>query len=66
MNRKIGETFELFGYRLRVEESKKYVCKGCFFYEHNLNCDNKQILNVIGDCISDTYGLIFIEIEEGQ
>ena len=58
MNRKLGEVFEFIGYRLRVEESKKNDCEGCFFYEHNIDCIHKY--SVTSKCIN----VIFKEIKE--
>lgn len=50
MERKIGEKFYFLGYRLEVEKSKMKNCTGCFFYEHRLVCQHKEIRDITGEC----------------
>ena len=63
MERKIGEEFEFLGYTLIVSEST-FTCKGCFFYEHNIACDNKEIIGITGDCRLGNRDIIFKEVKD--
>ena len=64
MERKIGETFEFEGKKIRVEEDKANTCTGCFF---NGRCFSRK---VAGECISrkrtDYKQAIFLEVEGEQ
>lgn len=50
MERKIGEKFNFFGYKLKTEKPGLKYCAGCFFYEHRLVCQNKEIRDITGEC----------------
>lgn len=64
MERKIGETFEFEGKKIRVEEDKANTCTGCFF---DGRCFSRK---VAGECISrkrtDYKQVIFLEVEGEQ
>ena len=66
MERKIGETFEYEGNKLRVEESKSDSCAGCFF---NGQCP-LIVRKTAGECQAesrgDNKGIVFVEIQEQQ
>lgn len=66
MERKIGETFEFEGHKLKVVDKDGYGCDGCFF----LNRECSLIRDVSGFC-SDEYRadkqrVIFIEHNDEQ
>ena len=66
MERKIGETFEFEGHKLKVVDKDSYGCDGCFF----LNRECSLIKDVIGFC-SDEYRtdkkrVIFVEHNDEQ
>lgn len=66
MERKIGETFEFEGHKLKVVDKDSYGCDGCFF----LNRECSLIKDVIGFC-SDEYRtdkkrVIFVEAKDEQ
>lgn len=64
MERKIGEEFEFIGYTLIVSEHA-CDCKGCFFYEHDLACLRKEIMDITGGCFGEGKpGVIFKEVGE--
>lgn len=50
MERKIGEKFNFLGYKLKAEKPGLKYCAGCFFYEHRLVCQNKEIRDITGEC----------------
>lgn len=64
MERKIGETFEFEGKKLRVKESEEGSCNFCFFNEE---CKNRN-LHVSGACDGawrdDGKNVIFVEVQE--
>lgn len=64
MERKIGETFEYQGIKLKVMKQVD-GCSGCYFKGYS--CRNNRI---IGECIycrrSDKIGVIFVEVKEEQ
>ena len=66
MERKIGETFEFEGKKLRVKESEEGSCNFCFF---NAECKNRN-LHVSGACDGawreDGKNVIFVEVQEQQ
>ena len=66
MERKIGETFEFEGKKLRVEESKNGCCDGCFFDGQTPSFCNK--LTLAGHCEfeyrTDKKEVIFVEATE--
>ena len=49
MERKIGETFQFQGHKLKVVEGGKYKCEECFFY----NRDCSSMMHVHGFCSED-------------
>ena len=49
MERKIGETFQFQGHKLRVVEGGKYKCEECFFY----NRDCSSMMYVHGFCAEE-------------
>ena len=63
MERKIGEQFEFIGYTLIVSEST-CTCNGCFFNEHNIACDNKEIIDITGYCHWYNRDIIFKKVKE--
>lgn len=63
MERKIGETFEYDGVKLRVEK-ETCICKGCFF-EGSFKC--KESAQERGECQSASRsngGVIFVKVED--
>ena len=66
MERKIGETFELEGHKLRVVEGGIDKCDECFFY--NIDCiSNKYVRGFCaGDSRTDKKNVIFIEYNDEQ
>ena len=66
MERKIGETFEYEGHKLRVVEGSIDKCDECFFY--NIDCiSNKHVRGFCaGDSRTDKKNVIFIEYNDEQ
>ena len=66
MERKIGETFEYEGHKLRVVEGCIDKCDECFFY--NIDCiSNKYVRGFCaGDSRTDKKNVIFIEYNDEQ
>ena len=66
MERKIGETFEYEGHKLRVVEVGIDKCDECFFY--NIDCiSNKYVRGFCaGDSRTDKKNVIFIEYNDEQ
>ena len=66
MERKIGETFEYEGHKLRVVEGGIDKCDECFFY--NIDCiSNKYVRGFCaGDARTDKKNVIFIEYNDEQ
>ena len=66
MERKIGETFEYEGHKLRVVEGGIDKCDECFFY--NIGCiSNKYVRGFCaGDSRTDKKNVIFIEYNDEQ
>lgn len=66
MERKIGETFEFEGHKLKVVDKDSYGCDGCFF----LNRECSLIKDVIGLCSgeyrTDKKRVIFVEAKDEQ
>ena len=66
MERKIGETFEFEGHKLKVVDKDGYGCDGCFF----LNRECSLIMDVRGFCSkeyrTDKKRVIFIEHNDKQ
>ena len=64
MERKIGETFQFQGHKLRVVEGGKYQCEECFFY--NLDCSS--MMHAHGFCSEDyrkdKRNVIFVEAKD--
>lgn len=64
IERKIGETFDYNGRKLKVIESKSNGCDGCFFDEQHIPCSK----NTLGYCGSefrtDKKEIIFVETTE--
>lgn len=67
MERKIGETFEFEGKKLKVVETETSKCKGCFFFG-NLDCS--LIMDIRCFCSrgsrTDKKNVIFIEVKDEQ
>lgn len=65
VERKIGETFEYNGKKLKVVETEKNLCFDCYFYD-GVNCQ-KTFLKC-GKCgkeaRSDNKPIIFVEVKE--
>ena len=65
-DRKIGETFEFEGHKLKVVDKDSYGCGGCFF----LNRECSLIKDVIGFCSkeyrTDEKHVIFVEAKDEQ
>ena len=66
MERKIGETFEYEGHKLRVVEGGIDKCDECFFY--NIDCISKKYVRgfCAGDSRTDKKNVIFIEYNDEQ
>ena len=66
MERKIGETFELEGHKLRVVEGGIDKCDECFFY--NIDCISKKYVRgfCAGDSRTDKKNVIFMEYNDEQ
>ena len=64
MERKIGETFEYEGHKLRVVEGGIDKCDECFFY--NIDCISKKYVRGFcsGDSITDKKNVIFMEYND--
>ena len=66
MERKIGETFEFEGHKLKVVDKDSYGCDGCFFF--NRECS--LIMDVRGCCSkeyrTDKKRVIFVEAKDEQ
>lgn len=64
MERKIGETFEYEGHKLRVVEGGIDKCDECFFY--NIDCISKKYVRgfCAGDSRTDKKNVIFIEYND--
>lgn len=66
MERKIGETFEFEGHKLKVVDKDSYGCDGCFF----LNRECSLIIDVKGFCSNeyrtDKKRVIFVEAKDEQ
>ena len=66
MERKIGETFEYEGHKLKVIDNSNNNCDNCFFY----NRDCSSIKDVIGFCSkgyrTDKKYVIFMKSEESE
>lgn len=63
--RKIGETFEYQGKKLKVMETEGSTCYNCYFKYRDCDCDIRKVL---GACLSETRTdnkpVIFKEVEE--
>lgn len=63
--RKIGEVFEYEEKKLKVIETEKNICSGCYFY-NNFNC--QKTFRECGKCgkeaRSDNKPIIFVEVKE--
>ena len=66
MERKIGETFEYEGHKLRVVEGGIDKCDECFFY--NIDCISKKYVRgfCAGDSRTDKKNVIFMEYNDEQ
>ena len=64
MERKIGETFEYEGHKLRVVEGGIDKCDECFFY--NIDCISKKYVRGFcsGDSRTDKKNVIFMEYND--
>ena len=64
MERKIGETFEYEGKKLKVEEDKNFSCHGCFF---NKKC-TVAVKKTAGQCQAgfrgDNKDVVFVKVAE--
>ena len=64
MERKIGETFEYEGKKLKVTEYRLDTCESCFFDEHCTR-DNKALAGKCGsNDRDDGKNVIFVEVQE--
>ena len=67
MERKIGETFEYEGKKLKVVETEITKCDDCYFFDNHACLKNYQ---VAGECISrkrtDYKPVIFVEVKDEQ
>ena len=67
MERKIGETFEYEGKKLKVVETEKNLCFDCYFYD-GVNCQKTE--RESGECSdskrADYKPVIFVEVHEQQ
>lgn len=63
--RKIGETFEYEGKKLKVVETEGSTCYNCYFEDRDCDCDTRKVL---GACLSETRTdnkqVIFIEVKD--
>ena len=66
MERKIGETFEYEGHKLRVVEGGRYSCDGCFFNGHCEHSSNPIIGLCEKDQREDEKDVIFVEVQEQE
>lgn len=67
MERKVGSKFKFGDTVLKVIETEKPYCYGCFMHEQNLPCYKSSIYGLTGDCIwyrrSDKKDVIFEEVK---
>lgn len=67
MERKVGSKFKFRDTVLKVIETEKPYCFGCFLFDHDLKCSKSSIYGLTGDCIgasrSDKKDVIFVEIK---
>lgn len=68
MERKVGETFNFEGIKLRVKSTGcEAVCDDCYFDEYERKCSGAHTQNYIGHCYepfrSDGKNVIFVEVE---
>lgn len=50
MERKIGVQFKYEGATLEVVQIDNLSCKGCYFFETNINCKPQNVKDYIGHC----------------
>ena len=50
MERPVGEKFEFKGVTLEVVKVENFSCKGCYFYNTNINCKPQTAREHIGHC----------------
>ena len=66
MERKIGETFDFEGHKLKVVDEGTCKCNECLFYRRECSL----IRNVIGSCSevhrTDKKSVIFVEVKDEQ
>lgn len=60
MNRKIGETLDYIGYKLRVDKNEGNNCEGCFFSEYGFECAYEEVMSETGNCDN----VVFTNIEK--
>lgn len=63
---KTGEKFRLGDREFVIEEERKGYCKGCFFEENDIPCEELKIYSILpqcnGDCRKDKTNVIFKEV----
>ena len=50
MERDVGDQFEYNGVTLEVMQVENFSCKGCYFYNTNINCKPQTVRDHIGHC----------------
>ena len=50
MERPVGEKFNYEGVMLEVAQVENFSCKGCYFYNTNINCKPQTVRDHIGHC----------------
>ena len=67
MERKIGDQFDYNSVTLEVAQVENFSCKGCYFYNTNINCKPQNVRDHIGHCTEsyreDKKIVIFKEIK---
>ena len=50
MERPVDEKFDYEGVTLEVVQVENFPCKGCYFFETNINCKPQNARDHIGHC----------------
>ena len=65
MERKIGETFEFEGHKLKVVDADSSGCRGCFFYKRD--CTSGDVRGFCAKLYrTDKESVIFVEVKDEQ
>ena len=65
MERKIGETFEFEGHKLKVVDADSSGCRGCFFYKRD--CTSGDVRGFCAELYrTDKENVIFVEVKDEQ